>query len=513
MERGEAIEGRFRIAGDRIGGGMGAVYRAVDLTDNSVVAIKFLVPAAVRAALDSWQVSPTPAERGRFEQEIRLHERLGGSGIPALIHHGLFRRRPYFAMRYIDGVNLRTFLNTNRPSIAAAVSLAVQLLDTLALVHDDGIVHRDIKPHNVLLESATGLAYTSDFGIALLSDPDATRYTEGQTPGTMGYKAPEVLDGEENPTSSADIYAVGCLFFELMTGRPVFDCQGGELKTGHAHLYDRPPRLDEILPGFPSPLTDLTDRMLAKQPGLRPSAREVAGILRPFLPGVEDPAPHPAIDPDLTLPFRRPVDRTSPGPTPASRRGPRSRGRRQGGTVDQEDFRRTLVAAFEEIHRTGVGLGSASDRLAVLLPAALARWGAFNGDVLTARVLVADRERLHKHGVGARKRYRDIVRDLTGIARPGEPTFATFLAARIGLAECRLSETDGGDHVDDVLSDWAECAAEVRHVPVDALMGQRHLATLVREVGEYIAECGHSDCDHQATVTAVLADLPGAGDN
>ncbi|MFD5186608.1 serine/threonine protein kinase [Streptomyces sp. NPDC058357] len=511
MERGVAIEERFRVEGAPTEGGMGAVYRAIDLTDNSVVAVKFLVPAAARSALDSWAVEPTLSELRRFEQEIRLHERLGGAGVPRLVHHGRFRRRPYLVMEYIDGADLRGFLNKNRPGVTATVSVVAQVLETLIRVHAEGVVHRDIKPRNILLERATGRVYTSDLGIALLTDPDASRYTEGQTPGTMGYKAPEVIEGEPNPTGAADVYAVGCLLFELVTGRPVFYHPGNDFRTSQAHLSERPPRLDEVVPGFPRRLADLADRMLSKEPGLRPSPREALDTVQPFLPKPGDPAPDPAVDPDPTLPYRCPAHHARSEPTPASRPRPRARGRRPGGTVDQDGFRRTLGAAYDEIHGTGTTPGQAADRLATMLPAALGRWGAFALDTLTARVLVADRERIHQHGVGAGKRYREVVRDLTGIAQTADATFAPFLAARLGLAECRLSESNWSDHVDEVLCEWEECAAQVGHVPKSGLLGQGHLVSLIRETGEFIAECGHAECDHPARVAVVLGGLPDSG--
>ncbi|MET7309255.1 serine/threonine-protein kinase [Streptomyces sp. NPDC005571] len=512
MERGEVIEGRFRIEGNPREGGMGAVYRAVDLTDNSVVAVKFLVPAAARSALDGWRVAPTLSELRRFEREIRLYELLGGVGLPYLVHHGRFRRRPYLVMQYIDGTDLREFLNKYRPGVAVSVAVVVQILETLIRVHEARIVHRDIKPRNILLERATGHVYTGDLGIALLLDPDATRYTEGQTPGTSGYKAPEVISGEKNPTGAADVYGAACLLFELLTGRLVFEYPGNDFKMSQAHLYEPPPPLDEVLHNPPPLLTELLLRMLAKDPGHRPSTREAAGALRPLLPKAGDPAPDPAIDPDPTLPYRRPERRTPSEPVLGPRPTHRSRGRHPGGFVDQHDVRRTLIAAYDEIHRVGTGPAPESDRLTDMLPAAQRRWGPFAEDVLTARVLVADRERLHKDGIGASKRYREIVRDLTGIAQPGEPMFAPYLSARLGLAECRLSETDDSGQVDEILATWGECAADLRHAPVDTLLGQRHLVSLIREIGQYIAECGHSDCDHPATVAAVLKALPAPGE-
>ncbi|MFB8078562.1 serine/threonine protein kinase [Streptomyces sp. NPDC056013] len=514
MERGKIIDGRFRIDGAPSTGGMGAVCRAIDLTDNSVVAVKFLIPDAARSALDSWSVEPTLTELLRFEREIRLYERLGGAGVPFLVHHGRFRKRPYLVMQYIEGIDLRKYSNMNRRHVGVAVAVAVQILETLARVHAAGTVHRDVKPRNILLENATGRAYLGDFGIALLTDHDATRYTEGQTPGTMGYKAPEVLGGEENPTGAADVYAVGCLFFELAAGRPVFGYPANEIRMAQAHLGEPPPRLDRVLPGFPSRLADLVDSMLVKDPARRPSARSAADAFRPYLPQPNDPEPAPAVYPDLTLPFRRPkLSAAHHEPRLVTRPGGRSRIRRAGGAVDRGGLQQTLAMAYDEIHGAIAVPGLAADRLTELLSPAQKRWGVFDPDVLTARVLVADRERIHHEGVGAGKRYRDVVRDLGGVAQPGEPTFATLLAARLGLVECRAPETGLPGHQDEALSEWAECAAQVCHAPVGGLLGQRHLLSLIREIGAFMAECPKSDCSHSdcrppELIEAVLNGLP-----
>ncbi|MEV7729456.1 serine/threonine-protein kinase [Streptomyces sp. NPDC087917] len=516
MERGMIIDGRFRIDGTPSVGGMGAVCRAIDLTDDSVVAVKFLIPDAARSALDAWSVEPTLTELQRFEREIGLYERLGGAGVPFLVHHGRFRVRPYLVMQYIEGTDLRKYLNTNCRHVGVAVSVAVQILETLARVHEAGTVHRDVKPHNILLEDATGRAYLGDFGIALLTDRDATRYTEGQTPGTMGYKAPEVLDGEENPTGAADVYAVACLLFELAAGRPVFVHPASDIQMAQAHLREPPPRLDRVLPGFPSRLADLVDRMLAKDPARRPSARSAAEAFRPHLPQPDDPEPVPAVYPDLTLPFRRPAPLARHEPRRGASSGGRSRTRRPGGAVDRDGLQHALATAYDEIHGAGSVPGPVADRLTDLLSPAQRRWGVFDPDVLTARVLVADRERIHQEGVGADKRYRDVVRDLRGVAQPGESAFAALLAARLGLVECRASEMGLPGQRDEALAEWAQCAAQVCHAPVDGLLGQRHLLSLIRELAAFMAECPETDCSHSdcrppELIEVVLNGLPDAG--
>ncbi|WP_370418374.1 serine/threonine protein kinase [Streptomyces sp. QH1-20] len=508
MDRGDVIEERFRVEGPRGQGGMGAVFRAVDLTDGTVTALKFLIPAAARSALNGWQVPPTHSELQRFDRERRLYELLGGPGVLRLRHHGRYRRRPYMALQYIDGLDLREFLGKYRPGITTSVCIMVQLLRILDRVHrhPDGVVHRDVKPRNVLLERGSGLVYLADFGIALPTDPDATRYTEGPTPGTMGYTAPEVIEGEKNPTGAADVYAAACLFFELLTGRPVFEYSGNDFKMSRAHLHESPPRLDYVLPSAPPLLIELLDALLAKEPGRRLAPATAADLLHPLLPRPGDPAPAPTVDPDPSLPFRCPAQDTAPEPPTTEQRSSRARNRRSSGTVDRAGLQSSLSAAHAELHGSGAADGPAIRRLAALLPPAQSRWGRFDHDVITARVLVADRQRLEENCPAAGKDYRDVVRDLTGVAEPGTPAYGQLLAARLGAAECLLTQTDV-ERVDDALRAWAECADEVRRVPTGTLLGRHHVLARIRELGQEIAECGHHSCNHPEAVAAVLHGL------
>ncbi|MGK5636841.1 serine/threonine protein kinase [Streptomyces sp. URMC 126] len=508
MDGGDVIEGRFRIDRPRGEGGMGAVFRAVDLTDGTVAALKFLVPAAARSALDGWLVPPTHSELQRFDRERRLYALLGGPGVPRLLHHGRYRRRPYMALQYIDGLNLREFLGKNRPGITTSVCVMVQLLRILDRVHQhpDGAVHRDVKPHNILLEREGGLLYLADFGIALPTDPHATRYTEGATPGTMGYMAPEIINGEKNPTGAADVYASGCLFFELLTGRPVFECSDNAFKWSRAHLHERPPRLDHVLPSAPGLLVELLDALLAKDPERRLPPATAADLLHPLLPQPGDPAPAPTVDPDPSLPFRCPARVTAPEPPPPVPRSSPARNRRSSGTVDRAGLQSSLRAAHTELHGFGAAGGPAIRRLTTLLLPAQSRWGRFDHDVITARILVADRQRLEENCPAAGKDYRDVVRDLVGVTEPGTPAYGQLLAARLGAAECLLAQTDV-ERVDDVLSTWTECADGVREVLVGPLLGRDHVLARIRELGQEIAECGHRSCAHPAAVAAVLQGL------
>ncbi|WP_351232239.1 serine/threonine-protein kinase [Streptomyces sp. NPDC002133] len=497
MESGQVFAGRFEITHAPRSGGMGTVYRAMDLTTGRIAAVKFLVrpPRDSDPGQADRQGRLSPNELKRFERERQMHERLGGQGIPGLVAYDFLGGRPYLVTKFIDGKNLRDFLESHRPTLAATASIAVQLLRILDRVHAAGVVHRDIKPQNVIL-AEDGEVHLVDFGIALPDDPNATRHTEGRTPGSLGYKAPEIILGERNPTGAADIYGVGCTVFRFVAGENVF-VGASEHIIEQQHCGAPPPRLDARIPGLPSGLADLVERMLAKDPGLRPSAGEAAEALASFLPSPGDPAPHPALDPDPTLPFRAgqgaPAD--TPFPVTGSVRRRRPVVRRRGvGTPGRQAFRTLMDEAEGEL--TQGDPGPMAHQLDARLHTARNSWGACDPDVLRARLLCADRLRHTGDWPGAGARYRTLVRDLDG-AEQGTPEQARLLEARIGAAECLIPEEDSTARA---FPAWKTALLELR-----SLLPRPPLRVVerARESGEEFAEWGY-----HAAVEELLHGLP-----
>ncbi|MFI6699961.1 protein kinase [Streptomyces sp. NPDC050509] len=476
---------------------MGTVYRAEDLRTGQIVAVKFLVrpPRDSTPGHGDHYGRLTPNELKRFERERQMHERLGGHGVPRLVTYDFYGGRPYLVTEFIDGKNLRDFLESHRPTLTATAAIVVQLLRILERVHAAGVVHRDIKPQNVIL-AESGEVFLVDFGIALPDDPDATRHTEGRTPGSLGYKAPEIILGERNPAPAADIYGVGCTLFRLATGDRVFN--GASEHIIEQHHCDTPaPRLDDRLPGLPPGLADLVARMLAKDPRSRPSAGGAAAALAALVPRPGDPGPDPALEPDPTRPFRAHPDTLAATRVPAAGRGHSRRPvvrRRAPGVPDRSAFRTLLDEAERELARGDAG--HRAKQLDAMLPEARGPWGACDPDVVRARLLCADRLRHTGDWPGAGARYRTLARDLDGAAA-GTAEHHRLLEARIGVAECMVPEEDSTDRAFPL---WE---ATVRRLHVLLPSPPRRVVRRARESGEEFAEWGH-----RTAVEALLDVLP-----
>jgi tRNA A-37 threonylcarbamoyl transferase component Bud32 len=192
-------------------GGMGAVYKARQPGLDRLVALKILPPEAVR--------DPSFAER--FGREARALAKLNHPNIVSVYDSGKTGDLYYFIMEYIDGVNLRQLLRTGHILPREALQIVPQICDALQFAHDEGIVHRDIKPENILLDKR-GRVKIADFGIAKLLGSKAVEYTltgPWQVMGTAHYMAPEQMAKPQEVDHRADIYSLGVVFYELLTGQ------------------------------------------------------------------------------------------------------------------------------------------------------------------------------------------------------------------------------------------------------------------------------------------------------
>jgi predicted Ser/Thr protein kinase len=208
-------------------GGMGAVYKARQKQLDRLVALKILPP----------DVGRDPAFAGRFEQEARAMAQLNHPHIVVLYEFGHADGLFYFLMEYVDGVNLRQLLQAERLSPREAMAIVPQICDALQYAHDHGIVHRDIKPENVLIDRR-GRVRIADFGLAKLlgKEPAGDRLTHAvQVMGTPPYMAPEQYAQPLDVDHRADIYALGVVFYEMLTG---------ELPVGKFSLPSKKFRLD-----------------------------------------------------------------------------------------------------------------------------------------------------------------------------------------------------------------------------------------------------------------------------
>jgi len=192
-------------------GGMGAVYKARQPGLDRTVALKILAPQLVQ----------DPAFAERFSREARTLAKLSHPHIVGIHDFGEADGLYYFVMEYVDGAALREVMRAGRLSAADALGLVPQLCDALQVAHDAGIVHRDIKPENILLDHA-GNVKIADFGLAKLIAPDradgVSLTISGAVMGTPAYMAPEQIERPLDVDHRADIYAVGVVFYELLTG-------------------------------------------------------------------------------------------------------------------------------------------------------------------------------------------------------------------------------------------------------------------------------------------------------
>jgi serine/threonine-protein kinase len=257
-----------RIAGCRIEavagrGGMGVIYRATELRLDRPVAVKLI--AADRAA--------EPAFRERFERESRLTAAIDHPNVIPVYAAGEEAGRLYLVMRYVAGTDLRSLLERDgRLTPARAADVVAQVGAGLDAAHEAGLVHRDVKPANILIAGG-GHVYLSDFGITRVVDSETQLTGTDGWVGTVDYMAPEHLEGGETDART-DVYALGCVLFTALTGAPPFR-RDTVPATITAHLHDAPPRPSQAT-GVPREFDPVVARALAKRPADRyPSAGDL----------------------------------------------------------------------------------------------------------------------------------------------------------------------------------------------------------------------------------------------
>jgi serine/threonine protein kinase len=259
-------------------GGMGAVYEAVHSEINRKVAIKVLHA----------HISARPEFKIRFTNEAKIANLVDHPGLVQVIGYGhLPDGAAFLVMEYLKGETLGDRLKRSGGvlSLSDTVRLAYLIADSLDAAHSKGVIHRDLKPDNVMIvpdRNVPGGERTKllDFGIAKLADNTDTAHVPTQTGAMMGtpaYMSPEQCKGLRDLDARTDVYALGVMLYVMLSGKPPFE--GSVMEVASKHMFEAPPPLDSMMPGVQPDIAELALRMLAKDKTLRPTMSEVVATL------------------------------------------------------------------------------------------------------------------------------------------------------------------------------------------------------------------------------------------
>ncbi|MEU0933869.1 protein kinase [Embleya sp. NPDC005971] len=310
------LGGRYELAQSVGHGGMGVVWRGVDRELGRTVAVKVL-PA---------ELTRQQEFRDRFRREARTVAALSHPGVATLYDVGEDTTdgepTPFLVLEFVDGRTLAEALHEGPLPINRTVSIARDVADALVHSHGHGVVHRDLKPANIMLTSSGGVKVL-DFGIAKVLAETTTRLTAtGMTVGTPAYLSPEQIEGRD-VDARTDLYSLGALIYELLTGRPPF-LADSPFAVMHQHLSKPPTPPSAMRPQVPEDLDALVLRLLAKHPDDRfPTASRLLGALEEIRARstASAPAPDTARNPNAAHQARRPAE-PAPIPDTAGHRPP-----------------------------------------------------------------------------------------------------------------------------------------------------------------------------------------------
>jgi serine/threonine protein kinase len=252
---------RYALGGVVGRGGMADVYRATDVVLEREVAVKVLRGHAT-----------SESDRDRFRDEAKMVAALDHPSLVSVLDAGVDEDVPYLVMDLVDGQSLAAFCRGRSIPGHRVAHVGAELATVLSYVHANGIVHRDVKPSNILI-GRDGVVRLADFGIArMLADPTG-HTSSGTTIGTAAYIAPEQVRGE-TVTPASDIYSLGLVLLEALTGARAYT--GGAMEAAIARLHAAPLIPTSLPTGWPALLTQMTDI----DPARRPTAQEIAPVLR-----------------------------------------------------------------------------------------------------------------------------------------------------------------------------------------------------------------------------------------
>ena len=249
----------YRIEGLAGQGGMGIVYRATQLALGRPVALKLISP----------KLAADPLFRERFQRESRLAASIDHPNVIPVYEAGEANGSLFISMRWVEGYDLETLIRRGggvEPERAARI--VSQVAAALDAAHGRGLVHRDVKPANVLIVGdRADHVYLTDFGLVKRMSASGQLTKSGQLLGTIDYIAPEQIQGKGNDART-DVYSLGCVLFRCLTGRVPFDTDN-EVAKIYAHLNEPPPKPSDVVQGLPFAVDEVVARAMAKEPEQR----------------------------------------------------------------------------------------------------------------------------------------------------------------------------------------------------------------------------------------------------
>jgi serine/threonine protein kinase len=250
-------------------GGIGILYRARQVRLDRPVALKLVEPELAR----------DPVIRERLRREARTVAALEHPNVAPLYEAGEQDGTVYIVTRWVEGADLGTLILGEGPlGPGRAARIAAQIAAALEVAHEKGLVHRDVKPSNVIVTHEDHV-YLTDLGLAKRAGTAPGLTAVDQMLGTVDYVAPELIEGSE-PDARSDVYSLGCVLFEMLTGEPPFADEKGGMAKMWAQVNAEPPSLRKRRGDVPSALEDVMRRAMAKAPEARPTAAAFrAGVL------------------------------------------------------------------------------------------------------------------------------------------------------------------------------------------------------------------------------------------
>jgi Protein kinase domain len=413
LSEGDEFAG-YRIERSLGRGGMGVLYLAVEPGLDRRVALKLIAPEAAADEVFA----------RRFAEESKIAASIEHPNVVPIYAAGEEGGVPFIAMRYVSGSDLgRRLAREGRLEPPAAAALIAQVGNGLDAIHAAGLVHRDVKPANVLLGGAGGEdhAYITDFGVARNVATESGLTQTGRFVGTLDYVAPEQISGGE-VDARADVYALGCLLFKLLTGEVPYP-RDGEAARLYAHLNDPPPAPSLHATAVPMALDDVAIRAMSKQPGDRyPSAGDLGRAAVAALSGSQPDLPERAVATGAAATREaEAIAKTAP----TRRIDPKRGGEDRGGQ-----------------RRRALALGGGAVAIAAIVVAALALGGGGGGDGSSATTA-------NRSGAGASREEQN---------RRPKPQPALGRAELIAKADSICADSQGS--FEEVRSEFPEAARE-----------------------------------------------------